>query len=126
MTSYFRRSSVSFSSYDSWIYSSRRQQNGYDTIFVLERLKVGYRETVKVLVTFNKEIDPEMLEELKIPEKVSDGVIQRYNSALVVPANTDISALPPGVKIHTMRSFAFDGKDLVWIKNRCVKFLMHP
>jgi hypothetical protein len=34
----------------------------------------------------------------------------------MVPANADTSAVPAGVTVYTMRSFAFVGKELAWVK----------
>ena len=57
-----------------------------------------------------------MLEELTIPAKVTDGTVPRRSYAVIVPVNSDVSTLPHDLKIMYMKSFAFEGKELVWIK----------
>lgn len=105
-----------YSSYDGWKITPRRHGNSYETIFVIERMSKGTREIAKVLASFKKTVTLDMLEELTLPEKVSDGTVPRRSYAVMVPANADTSALPQDLKILSMKSFAFDGKDLVWIK----------
>jgi hypothetical protein len=105
-----------YSSYDGWKISPQKKGTGYDTIVLLERLDKGHREIVRVLVTFKKEITLDMLNELIRPEPVNDGIFSRYDYALIVPAGADTSALPKDLKIFIMKSFAFDGKDLIWVK----------
>jgi hypothetical protein len=105
-----------YSSYDGWKITPRRHGNSYDTIFVIERMYKGNREIAKVLASFKKEVTLDMLEELTVPEKVIDGTIPRRSYAVMVPVNADISALPKDLKVMYMKSFEFEGKELVWIK----------
>lgn len=105
-----------YSTYDGWKITPRRHGNSYDTIFIIEKMNKGNREIAKILVSFKKTVTLDMLEELTQPEKVNDGTIPRRSYAVMVPANADISALPKDLRVLTMKSFAFDGKELVWIK----------
>ncbi len=105
-----------YSSSDGWTVTSRTQENNYDAVFRLERLNDSRREIVKVGVTFAKEINPALIETIKVPERASDGVVSRFSSSLVVPANVDTAALPGTVMVYQMKSFAFDGENLVWLK----------
>jgi hypothetical protein len=105
-----------YSSYDGWKITPRRHGNSYDTIFVIERMNKGSREIAKVLASFKKEVTLDMLEELTVPEKVGDGTVPRRSYAVMVPVNADTSALPKDLKVMYMKSFAFEGKELVWIK----------
>ncbi|HEX3001100.1 MAG TPA: hypothetical protein VHN82_01825 [Methanoregula sp.] len=50
------------------------------------------------------------------PTCPSDGTPTRFSRAVMVPANADTSGLPADVRIYPMRSFALEGKDLIWIK----------
>jgi hypothetical protein len=93
---------------------------------LLERVNKGHREFVKILVTFKKEVPLDLLEELKQPVKVSDGSVPRYDYALMVPANTDTSVLPAGMKLYVMKSFAFEGKELTWVKKPVRKMAVAP
>jgi len=105
-----------YSSYDGWKITPKKKGTGYDTIVLVERMNSGYREIVRILVTFKKEVTLDMIDELIRPEPVFDGTIPRYDYAVIVPAHADTSKLPKDLKIYTMKSFAFDGKELVWVK----------
>ena len=105
-----------YSSYDGWKITPREKNTGYDTIFLIERLNQGHREIVKVLASFKKEVTLDMVSDLIQPEPVYDGSVPRYDYAVITPANADISSLPKDLKIFTMKSFAFEGKELIWVK----------
>jgi hypothetical protein len=104
-----------YSSFDGWKMTQRKNGNSYETIFVITRMNQGTREIVKLLVSFKKVITLDMLEELTYPEKVTDGMTPRRSYALMVPANADISAIPKDLTVMTMTSFAFEGKELIWV-----------
>jgi hypothetical protein len=110
-----------YSTYDGWKISPQKQGSGYDTLVRLERLAGGHRDIVKVLVTFNKEIPADLVEELNKKEIMTDGMVARYESAVIAPVNTDTSVLPAGMKIYPMNSFEFEGNELVWIKKKNAK-----
>jgi hypothetical protein len=105
-----------YSSYDGWKITQRNLGSGYDTIATAERRNGGHRESVNVLVTFAKDVSPSLLDELKKTTQTSDGTVTRNGFAVMVPANADTSAVPAGYRIYTMGSFAFDGKELTWVK----------
>jgi hypothetical protein len=105
-----------YSSYDGWKSSQRNLESGYDTIVTLERRDVGHRECVRVLVTFAKEVSSDLLDELKKTEQTRDGTVVHNSFAVMIPANADTSSVPAEVQIYVMKSFAFDGKELTWIK----------
>lgn len=107
-----------YSSFDGWRMSPEKQINGYDTLVMLERMNGGHHDIVKVLVTFNKEIPANLVEELNKKETSSDGMVPRYDSAVIAPVNTDTSVLPAGMKIFTMNSFEFEGNELIWTKKK--------
>lgn len=110
-----------YSSYDGWKMSPQKQASGYDTLVRLERLSGGHHDIVKVLVTFNKEIPANLVEELNKRETMSDGMVARYDSAVIAPLNSDTSVLPAGMKIFPMTSFEFEGNELVWTKKKVAK-----
>jgi hypothetical protein len=105
-----------YSSYDGWKITPTKKGSGYDTIVLVARQNHGYREIVRILVTFKKEVTLDMIDELIRPEPVFDGTVPRYDYAIIVPANADTSRMPKDLKIYTMKSFAFDGKELIWVK----------
>jgi hypothetical protein len=105
-----------YSSYDGWKMTQRNLESGYDRIFLLERRIKGHRECVKVLVTLAKQVSPGMFDELTKPETTCDGTLTRNAFAVMLPGNADASSVPAGISVLTMRSFAFDGKELTWVK----------
>ena len=105
-----------YSSFDGWKFTSRPTGNGYDSIMVLERRNGGHHECVKVLVTFERSVPSPFPEDLTTAERNTDGMPTRFSYAVMVPVNADTSSVPAGVRIYTMRSFAFEGKELTWVK----------
>jgi hypothetical protein len=105
-----------YSSYDGWKITPRELGSGYDTLVVLERRNGGHRDSVKVLVTFGNSVASPLPEDLTKAERYPDGTVTRQEYAVMVPANADTSAVPAGVKIYTMKSFAIEGKELTWVK----------
>lgn len=110
-----------YSTYDGWRISPQKQSSGYDTLVRLERMSGGHHDIVKVLVTFNKEIPAEIVEELSRKETATDGMVPRFESAVIAPVNTNTSALPAGMKIYPMASFEFAGNELIWLKKKVAK-----
>jgi hypothetical protein len=105
-----------YSSYDGWKCTPRQLGTGYDTLVTLERRNGGHRDSVKVLVTFDRSVPSPLPEELTRADSTTDGTVTRHTYAVMVPANADISTVPAGVMIYTMKSFAFKGKELTWVK----------
>jgi hypothetical protein len=110
-----------YSSYDGWKMTPQKQGTGYDTLVRLDRVHGGHHDLVKVLVTFNKEIPADMMEELNKKEVVTDGMVPRYDSAVIAPVNANTSVLPAGMKIYSMNAFEFKGNDLTWVKKKVAK-----
>ena len=110
-----------YSTYDGWKMTPRQQAGGYDSLVRLERMNGGHRDIVKVLVTFNKAIPAALVDELNKKERTTDGSVPRYEAAVIAPVNADTSALPAGMKIFSMNSFAFKGNELTWVKKKVAK-----
>ena len=115
-----------YSSYDGWEMSSQSLGNGYDTLVSIKRRNGGHRDSVKVLVTFDRSIPSSLPEELTRPDRATDGTVTRHEYAVMVPANTDISKVPEGFHIYTMKSLAFEGRDLIWVKKPVRKSESEP
>lgn len=105
-----------YSSYDGWEISASSLENAYDTLVMMKRRNGGHWESVKVLVTLSKSIPSPLPEELTRADRAKDGTVTRHEYALMVPANADTSKVPAGVRIYTMKSFAYEGGDLIWVK----------
>ena len=110
-----------YSTYDGWKMIPQPQGTGYDTLVRLERMNEGHRDIVKVLVTFNKAIPAKLVEEINKKEKATDGMVPRYDAAVIAPVNADTSVLPEGMKVYTMNSFEFKGNELTWVKKKVAK-----
>jgi hypothetical protein len=110
-----------YSTYDGWKMIPQPQGTGYDTLVRLERMNEGHRDIVKVLVTFNKAIPAKLVEEINKKEKATDGMVPRYDAAVIAPVNADTSVLPAGMKVYTMNSFEFKGNELTWVKKKVAK-----
>jgi hypothetical protein len=105
-----------YSSYDGWKYTFHPTGKGYDRIVTLERRNDGHRECVKVLVTLEKSVPSPLPEEIVRPDRAADGTVTRYTYAVMVPAHADTSSVPAGVRVLIMNSFAFENKELIWVK----------
>jgi len=104
-----------FSASDGWRVTPEKQGAGYDSIQSVERFRNGKVETVKVLVTFSKEIPHDLLKEMKHPV-AADAMHSRPLYAVLAPAHADLSGLPADVRAYEMQAFALDGNELVWLK----------
>lgn len=105
-----------YSSFDGWKCTPRATGTGYDTMMVLKRRANGHRECVKVLITFSPSVPSPLPADLTQADSTGDGTLTRFRYAVMVPANADVSSVPAGVPVYTMRSFAIEGKNLVWVK----------
>lgn len=105
-----------YSSFDGWKCTPRETGTGYDTLMVLERRNGGHRECVKILVTFSRTVPSPLPKELTRADDNSDGTPLRFSYAVMAPANADLSTVPTGVRVYSMRSFTFEGKELTWVK----------
>ncbi len=114
------------SSFDGWKYTPRETGTGYDTLIVLERHNGGHRECVQILVTFGRTVPSPLPEELTKADCAKDGLPTRFSCAVMAPANADTSTVPSGIRVYTMRSFAFEGKALTWVKKPVRKAVSHP
>ena len=110
-----------YSSYDGWKSTRLPLGTGYDTLVVLERRNGGHRECVRVLVTFGRALPSPLPEAFMSAERSPDGTVTRYAYAVMIPANADAPTVPAGVRVYTMRSFAFEGKELTWVKKPVCK-----
>lgn len=104
-----------YSTYDGWAVTPL-QQSGYDQEFIAERTIGGNKELNKILVTFEKKVPKEKLEAMRSTERGPYGQVFKSDIALIVPQNADTSSLPGDIRLFFMKSFAFDGNFLAWMK----------
>jgi len=104
-----------FSGFEGWKIVPEKQGAGYDSIQSVERFSNGKMETVKILVTFRKEIPQDLLAEMR-DSGTADAMHSRPTFAVLAPAKADLSGLPGDVRAYEMKAFALDGDELVWLK----------
>jgi hypothetical protein len=106
-----------YASSDGWKVAAQSQENNYDAVYRLERLNRNFqKEIVKVGVTFEKTVSPGLISAITKPESTNDGMVPRFSSSLIVPLNADTTALPGTIPVYQMKSFGFDGENLIWLK----------
>ncbi|MDD1711992.1 MAG: hypothetical protein LUQ69_02350 [Methanoregulaceae archaeon] len=86
---------------------------GKNQAYLAKRRSRGKTEMSYILVTFDRKITKDALTELAGIKKTPTAT-----SVLIVPQAADVTLVPAGVRVRYMRSFAFEDKDLVWIRKR--------
>ena len=108
-----REISGNFSQTDGWSVAKSHTVSGYNQVFFIERFYNGMKELVKLGVTFDRVVPQGLIDSMTTGTPGS----QRQNRfEVIVPKNTDISAVPASWKIHYMNTFGYEGESLVWNK----------
>ena len=110
-----------FSTYDGWRITPLPEGQGYDREFIADRMISGNKESTRVLVSFEKKVAKEKIERMRSSVTGPYGQVKKGNILLIVPQNTDTSAVPADVGISFMKSFAFEGDSLAWMKKPVTK-----
>jgi hypothetical protein len=105
-----------FSTYDGWKITPLPESAGYDREYLAERTISGNKELNKVLVSFEKKVPKQKLEQMRSTVTGPYGQVHKSSTLLIVPQNSDTSSVPNDVRLHFMNSFAFQGNDLIWVK----------
>ena len=105
-----------FSTYDGWKITPLPETAGYDREYLAERTISGNKEQNKVLVSFEKKVPKEKLEQMRSTVTGPYGQVHKSSTLLIVPQNSDTSSVPNDVRLHFMNSFTFQGNDLIWVK----------
>jgi hypothetical protein len=105
-----------FSTYDGWKITPLPDTAGYDREYLAERTISGNKELNKVLVSFEKKVPKEKLEQMRSTVTGPYGQVHKSSTLLIVPQNSDTSSVPSDVRLHFMNSFTFQGNDLIWVK----------
>ncbi len=88
---------------------------GGDYAFTVTKGSRGGRlERARVVVTYERKPSQAAIAVLH-PAGVA-GVPDTAQKVIIVPEGADVSGVPGDVKVIHMKSFAFRGKELVWIK----------
>ena len=108
-----REISGNFSQTDGWSVAKSQTLSGYNQVFFIERFNNGMKELVKLGVTFDRVVPQNLIDSMTTGTPGS----QRQNRfEVIVPKNTDISAVPASWQIHYMNTFGYEGESLVWNK----------
>jgi hypothetical protein len=86
-----------------------------DEIFSLSRRR-GSSQVVTVGASFARVIGQELISALMEGKETAAAKRGTWYGGLLVPQGTDVSGLPEGIKVVFMRSFRYEGKDLLWLK----------
>jgi len=112
-----REISGNFSQTEGWAVAKSQTLSGYNQVFFIERFKNGMKELVKLGVTFDRVVPQSLIEFMTTGSPVVSSFSQRQNRfEVIVPKNTDISAVPASWKIHYMNTFGYEGESLIWNK----------
>jgi hypothetical protein len=105
-----------FSTYDGWKITPLPDTAGYDREYLAERTISGNKELNKVLVSFEKKVPKEKLEQMRSTVTGPYGQVHKSSTLVIVPQNSDTSSVPNDVRLHFMNSFAFKDNNLIWVK----------
>jgi hypothetical protein len=100
---------------EGWVISGAPKQVGNDEIFSLARRR-GSNEVATVGATFGRIVGPGLVSALMDGKSTPAAKKGTWHACLLVPQGTDVSGLPEGIKVIFMRSFRYEGKDLLWLK----------
>jgi hypothetical protein len=108
-----------YPSVDGWQIKPAAKSGGKEQGFVVARRILGKSEGAHVLVSFDRIVTPGTVNSLiamaktnPIPGLASPKMI------LVIPQNTDLTSVPREVTVLPMQSFAWEDKELIWLKRR--------
>jgi hypothetical protein len=107
-----------YPSVDGWQIRQART-TGKEQGFVVSRRILGKTEGAYILVSFDRIVSPPTMETLSAMSR-SDPIpgLAAPKKILVVPRNTKIPSVPGDVTVLPMQSFAWEEKELVWLKRR--------
>jgi len=100
-----------------WNVATSNLLSGYDQVDVLERIANGRKETVFIGVSFGLKVPETMINALKqstVKSSVFQAAKPKYE--ILVPKNTDTSAVPKEFQVRFMNAFGFEDEALVWYK----------
>jgi hypothetical protein len=105
----------SYPASEGWVISETHKQVGNNEIFTLSRRR-GSNQVVTVGATFERIVGPAFIAALIEGGATPAAKKGTWHSCLLVPQGTEVSGLPVGMKVIFMRSFRYEGKDLLWLK----------
>ena len=108
-----------YPSVDGWQIKPAAKSGGKEQGFVVARRILGKSEGAHVLVSFDRNVTPGTVDSLMaIARKEPIPGLASPKMILVVPQNTDVTGISREVTVLPMQSFAWEDKELIWLKRR--------
>ena len=104
-----------YPSSEGWVISGAAKQIGNDEIFSLSR-RSGTNQVATVGASFGKIVGPGLISAMMEGKATPAAKKGAWHACLLVPQGTDVSGLTDDIKVIFMRSFRYEGKDLLWLK----------
>jgi hypothetical protein len=120
-----REISGNFSQIDGWSVAKSQTLSGYNQVFSIERFYNGMKDFAKLGVSFDKTV-PQGLIDSMIAGVPASSPARRTRFDVIVPKNTDVSAVPASWNIHFMNTFGYEGESLIWNKKPVMKEKEQP
>ena len=106
---------AAFSEYDGWKCSLDADRNHCGILYQISRQIDWKKESAVLLVVFDTSMIPDGIYHLSAIKGENREHIKKY---LLVPQNTDVSAVPSDIRIMFMHAFGFVEGRLVWLTKK--------
>jgi hypothetical protein len=108
-----------YPSVDGWQIKPAAKSGGKEQGFVVARRILGKSEGAHVLVSFDRIVTPDTVNSLMAMAKTNPiPGLASPKMILVIPQNTDLTSVPREVTVLPMQSFAWEEKELIWLRRR--------
>jgi len=106
-----------YPSSEGWQYKVISDDLVKDQEFLLTRRMAGRTEHVRLIVSFSKKATSQLIGRFsELNETGPYAEIKNLTNVLLVPQTADVSLVPDTIGVRFMHSFAYRGKDLIWLK----------
>ncbi|MDD1708142.1 MAG: hypothetical protein LUQ33_03090 [Methanoregulaceae archaeon] len=108
-----------YPSVDGWQIKPAAKSGEKEQGFVVARRILGKSEGAYVLVSFDRIVTPGTVNSLMAMAKTNPiPGLASPKMILVIPQNTDLTSVPSEVTVLPMQSFAWEDKELIWLRRR--------
>ncbi len=108
-----------YPSVDGWQIRPAEKSGGKEQGFIVARRILGKSEGAHVLVSFDHVVTPGTIDSLTAMARNNPVPgLASPKKILVIPQNTNVMVVPSEVTVLPMQSFAWENKELVWLKRR--------
>ena len=106
---------AAFSEKDGWTCTRIAERNSSGTLYLLSRNLPWKHETAALYALFDAAMIPEGIHQLDTIRREGRETVQKY---LLVPQNTDVSAVPPEIQVLFMHAYGLTEGRLVWLTKK--------